>query len=335
MKIDPISNLEIDDNIDIMFNLIKNNIKIISHIESSRIWDHQLQVKMQITIDDFRSWLNNNYTEGKSKTRLLWYKFIDYLKDIIAYGYHFKNIDQINRFTEWPDDIIEQVAKEYNYNITCSAEVCNYKIAEDKNSVYFYLIAEAFLPNEDPDVDIKVLPYPEEIERQKEEIDEDKTLDDLINELPDSEEEHIKQLMKNYEESGIKHAEIADLLYKKDQDKQTNVDLFKKLNIMPKPTHHLLNGKILTIKFALTKRLFNQAFSNIRNTNVEDAWKEFVKDVIVNPKSYDGWDNDGRAISPYMIQHGFKRISKKINIHDARLDNEGQVLRFFSDVEIE
>ena len=338
MAIDKLTNLKIDENIDVMFNSFKDNITIKASVNSYKIWDHCLRVKMIITIDDFRTWLNNNYPEGKQSTRLLWYKFLDYLKPIIDYGYHFKNVQQINRFTDIPDDVIAQVASKNKYNITCSAEVCFFEESNDRNSCYFTLLAEAFLQDEDPDEDIVARPYPSNNEINTDvsneiDIEEKDVLDKLIEELPDSDNELLQKQLDEYSKNGVNSAEIADVLRQKKQAEKTNVELFHSIDLLPRATAHTIINNQLTVKFALTKRAFIEVFSAARELdNYNDVWNEFTADVINNSSNYNNWDKNGNALSLYLLKNNLRIQNQELNLRDAYVDNNNQVLRFFSDV---
>ena len=325
--INPITNLEINKEINHIFDTIKSNIVLKASVNSYRLMNHILSVKMQITIDDFRKYLSN---EHKSYTRQLWYEFIPYIKKIIDYGYHFKNIEQINRFVDIPDNIIEFVAKEKSYNITSSAEVVNFEEAEDKNLVYFSLIAEAFEKDEDPDADVKVRSLPQQtIEKTDEEKHQD--LLDKINKMSDSDEEELEKQLKQFNSDGINHANIVTKVNEEKINKMSTVEFCRNLKFIPKATKHELNGNILSIKFALTKKVFESALINF-DKSIDDIWPQFVKDFIVNPSKYTNFDKDMSCIAYYTLQNNFVLKSKDIKIHDPLLDNNKQVLRFYADV---
>lgn len=337
-KIDKITNLPINDEINEYFDQIKSLITIKAKLDNFSIIDHQIRVTMRITIDDFCNWMSHNHLDNfKQYTRLLWYNFITYAKRIIDYGYHFNNIEQINRFVDIPDTVIQQIADDNNYNVTCSAEVCQFEEESDKNSFTFLLIAEAFLSDENPDEDIKSRPYPKEDSNDVTNTadNSDNELDKLIDELAVSESDKLAKALEQYKKDGIKHAEIADVLYRQSRDAQTNIELCRNLIFNAKPTQHIINGNHLTIKFALTKKIFAETFSSMRDASMEKAWSEYTQDMINNPHEYSHWDKISSALSIYMIKHNFKSLNQSINIHDAYVDNNGLVLRYFADIILE
>ena len=149
--------------------------------------------------------------------------------------------------------------------------------------------------------------------------------------MSDSDEEELEKQLKQFNSDGINHANIVTKVNEEKINKMSTVEFCRNLKFIPKATKHELNGNILSIKFALTKKVFESALINF-DKSINDIWPQFVKDFIVNPSEYTNFDKDMSCIAYYTLQNNFTLKSKDIKIHDPLLDNNKQVLRFYADV---
>ena len=336
--------------IDEMNSQIQGKVKIPASIKKYRIWNNILYITMQINIEQFNTWIELNYPIGIFKVRELWYKFQEYAKNIIEYGYHFSNIKNINHFLKrkkcdisLADEIVKSIAKENNYIICNAAEIDNFKITDDKNNIEFDICVEAYHHINDPDEYIKTHSLPldnlEELDQYLQNLDKKEILnkennieenDDNDEEL--SNEEQEKNLLDQYNHTGILHGRIATKALYEDLHNADDIVYCKQLNIQPRIISHIIKeNNILALKFVITKRSFSREYTIYKSQdNIDQAWNTYSHDILNHSENY---TNIGKNnINEYLTQNNFIFNSLINNIYDITI-NENNII-FWSDIKI-
>ena len=268
------------------FNSIKHLIRISAQIQKHYIKRNALFVEMSININQFHEWLSNNYPQGCLQIRKLWYEFLDYIHNMFDYGYHFDNINNINRFIEsnqHPISPLDGVIANLPYNIYDAAEIYDSKIADDKNSFNFIIIAKGSNLNEDlfEDVinDITIL-------NDNDIIDDEEEIDENEEEIQvETKEEEMNRLMNEYKENGICHAHIAYNVVKEEQTSQDDITFIKSIELTPRIIKHDQNNNIISLLWVISKTQFINSFSIFRPKN-DTIWNDFKNDFKSNYKQY-------------------------------------------------
>ena len=307
-------------------NINFDDVKIHAYITNGKLLDGVVRITVSIDIDQFRTWLLNNYYDGIMNTRNLWNNFCKHIKKIINYGYHFNNIQKVQRFVD-VDATILHYANEYNINVCTAGEIDNFQIADDQNSVLFDLIAEAYSMDDDPDATI----HP--VEELPEEPVEENTEEDIDN-MPDTEEELEAQLLDQYDENHIAHARIADTLMMKSISDCSNEEFFKQLAIVPKITSHTIDGDIISFKLTITKKAFTTAFELYRDSDSDEAWNEFCDSLSNNADDYIQLIHASN-FGEYMTNNNVHIVIMHENIYNVEVTNNNKAIRFWTDAALD
>jgi len=281
-----------DDNINKVFNHIKEQIKIPAQIKKHYIKNNVLFVEMSISIDQFYQWLSDNYQPGCICVRKLWYKFLNYIKDIFDYGYHFTNITNINKFIEYnpnPISLLDGVISKLPYNICSAADVYKPTIANDKNYFNFNIIAEAFeLDNKDIDKDvINYIGILAQNDDENEEIINEENNNDSDEEIQvETKEEEMNRLIEEYKNGGECHAQIAYKILKDTQNQLDDITFIKSMELTPRIIKHSQNNNFISLLWSISKTQFVNTFSIFRKNNAEQVWQDFKNDFKINYNQY-------------------------------------------------
>ena len=315
-----------------MFDTFKDSITIPAYIDKGKIWDGICTVTIKIDIDQFRDWLNTNYHFGIVYVRILWYKFIDYLSNIIKYGYHFKNRTNIERFVI-PDKIMEEYANNHQYNICSPAECYNFTEDDDRNAINFDILAEAYLPDEDPDakvvttkiIDIKNTD--ETIDKLQSDLDEEDH--DVIKEGDDETvEDRLNKVYEEYKKTGIAKGAIGGRIIDEEINNMDNIEFIKSLDLQPVITKHIINNKKLSIKYAISKRNFIREYSLSRINDANKAWEIFCNDIVNNYDQYTNWLSYN--LNNYITDNQLQISHSENNIYNVEITNSN-IIRYWSD----
>ena len=312
-----------------MNNTIKfDNTEIHAYIVNGKLLDRLVRITVAIDIDQFRTWLVNNHYDSVMRTRELWDDFCKYIENIIKYGYHFNNITTIRHFVD-VDAIILNYASIYNINVCTAGEVDNVRIADDQNSILFDLIAEAYSMDDDPDASLQ--PVEEETNEEKhEEVNEE----EYINNLPNTVEELEAQMLGQFEQDHIAHAQIADTLMMNSITECSNEDFFQQLAIVPKITSHVIDGDLVSFKLTITKKAFIAVFELYRDRDSETAWDEFYNHFSSNPNSYTPIIHASN-FSEYTNDNDIILDKMQDNIYNIERTNNNKAIRFWTDATLD
>lgn len=365
-----LTELIIDDKIiDDHFNNIKNIISIPAKVNKHQFLGNILTVTMQINICEFNSWIEINYPAGIFYIRSLWNKFSDYVKNIINYGYHFNNIDKINRFLPKnkfkispADNIIKQFK---SYNICNAAEIENFKLSSDKNNIEFDIIAEAYYKS-DPDDTINknntlILPlhdiheldqfltnlntYNDKTSNGKDNIDKNISIEDKENKEDENDidikdedetdketkkEKEMQKLLDQYNIDGIIHSNIANAVLCQKRDNLSDIDYIAYLGIQPKIVSHIKKDhNILALKFVLTKRIFSQNYLSLRPDKDVNNAWEKLKTYLVSTQNNIFSINN---INTYISENNFILDNIINKIYDIKIKDTS--ILFFINIKV-
>ena len=314
------------------FDSIKNNINIHARIKKHYLQDNVLYVNMYIDINQFRQWLKNNFSEGLINIRSLWYLFLDYIKNIFDYGYHFNNVMNINRFLKKNNNYLsslDNIIKDLPYNICAAADIYKPEIANDKNSFIFNIITEAYRKEEEIDNDIQnsiLINNNEDVEEDDEneiEIEEEIKVE--------TKEEEMNRLIKEYKENGCCHAHIAYEVMKQNQNQLDNLTFIKSIELTPKIIKHEKNNKIISLLWSISKTQFLYNFSLFRNDNLNQVWIDFKSDFMNNFSQYKCINK--KCMDDYLVSIN-QQFHKEINgIYNVDISKENNV-KFWTKIQV-
>ena len=321
----------------IQFDAFKDSIHIPAQIKKHFLRRDCLIVDIEITIEQFREWLQDNFKFGLMNTRKYWYLFLDWTKEIFEYGYFFKNIDRINNFIKVNNTSsflrpVDQIISSLPYNICSTAIVANFKIADDKNSFTFSICAEGYDKSETIDKNIKNRQFifaEDLLQKNDEKKDEnEENVDDI---KVETKAEEMKRMLEQYANSGIAHAHIAYELIKQQQNSLSNIDLIKQMGLTLKiAKHNFIDDKTIALECVITKRQFIYDFSMFRHENIDQVWNELQADFSQN---YQAYNLNRTNISAYLFNLNLSIEEDKNNIYNINVSKPNSI-RFWSDIKV-
>ena len=290
---------------------------IIPAIEEEHfVLKNNLHVRMKITLQQFREWLEQEQVPSDIliNTRQYWNCFVKYVKRKINYGYYFDNIDIIDRFL--PDiqpfvlSKVDSILNKYIDECNIDAAGIVYRFKEENDHFTFDLIAPLFK-------------------------DDFKEKEEHINIFKDgrtdakTQKEENEELMKNFELTGVAYNQIGKLIIDKKITDSPLEEFFLSFELNPKVISHLSEQNKISFKFSISKRSFIENFSLYRKDDPAKAWETFKQDFINHKEKY--LTINKPTLGSYMNQHHIN-INQFIDIHDIDTTNDRSI-KFWIDAQ--